>query len=71
MTILLTLIWFTIVVFGFIAYVGMCFASIQIVGCKKTWKRIATGFASLVFTPILFLLVWLLFQNFYSIKNNF
>lgn len=67
---LLDLIWFWVMLFGAFAYLIVCGIIVWIVNYKKTWQRVLTGIGALVFTPILFLIVWLPVQYLYDKKTG-
>lgn len=49
-----------VIVFGLAVYIMACIITIFIVNCKKTWQRILLCIISMLITPVLFLIIWLI-----------
>lgn len=67
---LLDFIWFWVIFFGVFSYIIVCAITLWIVRYKKTWQNVLAGIAVFVFTPILFLIVWLPLQYLYDKKSG-
>lgn len=68
---LLYLMWFFMALSFIIAYWALCMFVVRIVNCKKEWLGALTFIGAFVFTPILFLLIWMPIQYIYDKKMGY